>query len=230
MATDRPDDAPAPHLDMKADWDKRARENAKYYIATTQSESDEVFTESGKRDVSIFFEKVQHLLTPRTDVLDIGCGIGRMDAFVAPHVNRLTGIDVSGEMIAQARERLGHLANVQFLEGDGWSLQGVADASLDLVFSHVVFQHVPRPVFVAYLPEVNRVLRSGGNFLFQIPGANDQTPADPPGDDTFEMRFWHEDDVRERLAAAGLETASVTKFTIEASIRFDYLLFHATKT
>jgi SAM-dependent methyltransferase len=104
---------------MKSDWNDRARENAHYYIASSEDEA--AFDASGRRDVSLFFAGLEDLLTPRTRALDIGCGIGRMD-------KQLTGVDVSGEMVAMARHRLSELSNVEFREGDGESLP-VPDAS-----------------------------------------------------------------------------------------------------
>ena len=87
---------------MKDDWNERARENARFYIATSVDDSD--FDDSGSRDVTNFFDGLERLLHPEQDVLDIGCGIGRMDQFVAPKVRHLSGIDVSGEMIRRATD------------------------------------------------------------------------------------------------------------------------------
>ncbi|MEI6130764.1 MAG: methyltransferase domain-containing protein, partial [Planctomycetota bacterium] len=132
-------------LDMKSDWDKRATDNAEFYIATSDDQSAASFRASGQRDAAMFFEGLGHLLTTLSDVADVGCGIGRMDEFVAPRVHALTGIDVSGEMVSKARARLAHVPNVTFLEGDGFTLPLKA-AETDLVFSHIVFQHMPRHV------------------------------------------------------------------------------------
>src|SRR5688572_22686649 len=152
-------------LDMKGDWDRRAKADARYYIATEGGDGDgeAAFAASGLRDVRAFFDGLEHLLTPATRVLDVGCGLGRMDEHVAPHVGTLTGVDVSGAMVAQARERLRALPNVTFVEGDGWTLP-FAEGAFDLVFSHIVFQHAPREVARSYFGEVFRVLRSGGAF------------------------------------------------------------------
>ena len=92
---------------MKRDWDRRARQSSRYFIATGEPDDDEAaFDESGRRDVAYFFAGLEHLLVDTATVLDIGCGIGRMDRHVAPKVGLLIGIDVSGEMVRQCRERL----------------------------------------------------------------------------------------------------------------------------
>ncbi len=137
---------PKRDLDMKGDWNRRAIDNARYYIATPVDDDEQAFERSGERDVAAFFSGLEHLLHAEQTVLDIGCGIGRMDQFVAPRVSRLCGIDVSGEMVQRARVCFAHLDNVEFVEGDGWTLAPIPDASVGLVFSHIVFQHMPREV------------------------------------------------------------------------------------
>ena len=41
----------------------------------------------------------------RLDVLDVGCGTGLCGPLVAPYARRLVGVDLSGRMLARARER-----------------------------------------------------------------------------------------------------------------------------
>lgn len=216
-------------LDMKGDWNRRAIENAEYYIATAAPDAGDAFRASGERDVKAFFAGLEHLLHDRRAVADIGCGIGRMDEFVAPHVQSLCGVDVSGEMVRRATERLRHLPNVRFVEGDGFSLP-LPDQSLDLVFSHIVLQHTPRHVTRAYFADAFRVLRPGGDFVFQMPEAVPGAPADPPGDDTFEMRFWTEPDLRQAVEQAGFAWQGVRRFPVESEhLDFNQLRVHCRR-
>lgn len=215
---------------MKGDWDKRARDDARFYIATSVEGSEQAFDASGRNDVAHFFDGLDHLLHGDQVVLDIGCGIGRMDRHVAPRVGRLVGIDVSGEMVARARARLADLANVEFVEGDGTTLRPLADATFGLAFSHIVFQHLPRFVARGYFREVHRVLRPGGEFVLQMPEAAPGAPADPPDDDTFEMRFWREADLRADLEAAGFTWLECRRFPVDCpDLQFDYLRLRLRK-
>jgi SAM-dependent methyltransferase len=216
--------------DMKRDWNERARENARFYIASHEEGGEAAFAASGRRDVELFFGELEHLLTPTTDVVDIGCGIGRMDEFVAPSVRRLTGIDVSGDMIRQARSRLGQVNNVEFVEGDGETIP-LPDACADLVFSHIVFQHIPRKHAARYFPEVFRVLRPGGRFVFQMPEmpGGGQAP-EPPDDDTFEMRFYEEQQLRSELTALGFRFRDVARHPISSpKLDFNQMRLHFEK-
>ncbi len=214
---------------MKADWDRRARENARYYIATHNFESEVEFSQSGERDVGNFFLELEHLLQPDVAALDLGCGIGRMDEFVAPKVSHLVGLDVSGEMIARASARLADVPNLEFVEGDGVGLGPFPDGSFDLVFSYIVFQHAPREVFAGYLPEIFRVLKPGGSFVFQLPEVLHEDPPDPPDDDTFNLRFYRETKLREQLSEAGFAWESCKRFEIVAQVRVDFLRIHAVR-
>ncbi len=211
---------------MKDDWNKRARENARYYIASSEDESEAAFDASGRRDVSLFFAGLEDLLTPQTRALDIGCGIGRMDKHVAPRVGSLIGVDVSGEMVAMARHRLSGLSNVEFREGDGESLP-VSDASQDLVFSHIVFQHMPRKYARSYFKDTYRALCAGGHFVFQVPEASDTTPQDPSEDDTWEMRYWTKEQLCDDLGALGFEFVDELRHPVESSLlKFNQLRVH----
>lgn len=216
--------------DMKADWNRRAAENARYYIATTNWEDEDRFDDSGAREVALFFEGLEHLLGADKAALDIGCGIGRMDRHVAPRVGRLTGLDVSGEMVARARARLAALGNVAFVEGDGRTLRPLPDASFDLVFSHICFQHMPRTAMASYCREAHRVLKPGGSFLFQVPEAVSAAPPDPIDADTFEMRYYREADLRAALEAIGFAWCGARRHRVDApTLAFDQLQVHVRR-
>lgn len=195
--------------DMKGDWDRRAEADAAFYVARRESASAEEFRASGRRDVTEFFDGLWEVLRPDARVVDLGCGIGRMDEFVAPLVKQVTGIDVSGEMVRQARLRLAHLDNVEFVECDGYSLP-LADASVDVVFSHSALQHMPRHIARGYCREVFRILRPGGSFVLQVPEL-DGDVADPPTVDTLETRYWTEAGLRDALQPLGFDVVEVRR-------------------
>ena len=154
---------------MRQDWDLRARENAPFYICTTAAESAEAFAASGERDLE---SQVLDGLDARADwsVLEIGCGIGRLLRPLSSRVGRAVGVDLSDEMVRRGREYCADLPNVELLRTDG-TLAGLPEASFDLVFSHIVFQHLPRKVYVdRYLRDAHRVLRTGGIVRVQVDG------------------------------------------------------------
>ena len=63
--------------------------------------------------------RAEQLLPPDAAVLDIGCGIGRVCAALAPHCRTVLGLDIAPRMVAEARGRYPQLA---FALSDGSSL------------------------------------------------------------------------------------------------------------
>jgi ubiquinone/menaquinone biosynthesis C-methylase UbiE len=101
-------------------------------------------------------------LRPGMDVLDVGCGPGTITVDLARRVapGRVTGIDRSGEVVAQAASYAAEQgADVTFDAGDVYALT-YGDATFDIVHAHQVLQHLTDPVRA--LKEMRRVLRPGG--------------------------------------------------------------------
>ena len=67
----------------------------------------------------------QGLLAGRPAILDLGCGIGRLAAALAPHAAEVTGLDVSPGMIAAARQRCDGFGNLRFAVCSGHDLAGI---------------------------------------------------------------------------------------------------------
>jgi len=159
---------------MREDWDLRAREDARFYICT-EAPSDDGFANSGEIDLE---EKILDglRLSPHWRVLEIGCGMGRLLRPLSQRVAFAVGVDVSQEMLARALEYCAGRPNVELRRTDGsGSLESLADASFDFVFSHIVFQHVPRKSYVQrYLREAARVLKPGGILRVQVDGRSRQ--------------------------------------------------------
>ena len=108
------------------------------------------------------------VLGPDRDALEIGCGIGRIQAALAPRVRESHGIDISEKMIAAARRRCAGLPNVQLTRCSGQDLDGFGDSSLDLVLAADSFPYIyqgGRGLVTTHFEEIHRVLRPGGDFV-----------------------------------------------------------------
>ena len=87
-----------------------------------------------------------------------------MTEFMTWEFDRVVGIDISGEMIRVARERLKDCENIELYETDGQTIP-LSDNSMDYVFSYLVFQHIKtREMVEKNFKEVYRVLKPGGLF------------------------------------------------------------------
>jgi SAM-dependent methyltransferase len=91
-------------------------------------------------------------------VLEIGPGGGRWTEVIAPRAQRTIVADVSTTVLALVAQRV---SGVETVLSPGASLPGVADASVDAVWSFDVFVHVAPADQAGYLAEIARVLRPG---------------------------------------------------------------------
>jgi ubiquinone/menaquinone biosynthesis C-methylase UbiE len=162
---------------MRQDWDARARENARYFVATARNDwSDEEFFRSGEKAVS------EDILTDMTNicqgkdpqamrVLEIGCGAGRLTRALSNVFGEVHAVDVSGEMVELARKAVADCPGVHVYQNNGCDLTVVPPVEFDFAYSAIVFQHIPsREVIENYVREVHRLLRPGALFKFQVQG------------------------------------------------------------
>ncbi|MBW4492865.1 MAG: class I SAM-dependent methyltransferase [Oscillatoria princeps RMCB-10] len=163
---------------------------------------------------SVFYQAIHHRLLECVDlpekpnVLDIGCGTGRLLTRLATEFPNLqgTGLDFSAEMIRQARRRKPDSVRPRliYVRGNAESLP-FADGQFDAVFNTISFLHYQNPEQV--FSEVSRVLVPGGRFYladsaFRWPPTPQFLNISPGG-----MRFYSPQ-VREQLGVqAGLDCA-----------------------
>ena len=101
------------------------------------------------------------------DVLDFGCGCGRVTRYFGEHSGRVSGSDVNGEAVDWCR------ANLRFAQFETNGLApplAHADESFDLVYALSVFTHLTDDLQLAWRDELRRVLRPGGRLLITTHG------------------------------------------------------------
>ena len=174
---------------MQRDWDERARENARYYVATGKNDwTDDEFFQSGERTVAeeILTDMInicQGKDPKQMKVLEIGCGAGRVTRALAGVFGEVHAVDVSGEMVARAKNALADRPNAFVYRNNGKDLSVIPGEGYDFAFSTIVFQHIPsREVIYSYVREVRRLLRPGALFKFQVQGDSSMKTAP---DDTW---------------------------------------------
>ncbi len=153
--------------EMQLVWNYLSRGPVSRAIFHIDNESDsiEAFEQSGVEAVRAIEALVA--LEPTWKVATIGCGMGRIEKALAPRVLEIAAFDISDEMLGRAKLFLADRPNVALLLTDG-TLRPLADGSIDLVATFLVFQHVTREGSERYIAEAGRVTRPGGRFLFQV--------------------------------------------------------------
>lgn len=100
-------------------------------------------------------------------IADLGCGTGSVSEALAPHVERVHAVDVSGPMMTAARQRMKDAKNVVFSEASAEST-GLRAGAVDAAVCALLLHHVDEPL--AVVREARRVLRASrdGGILLVI--------------------------------------------------------------
>ena len=154
---------------MQAEWNRRAETDPQGFIGRGYATSDAQFWASGTPDLEgLILDGLE--LEARAATLEIGCGVGRLLRPLAARAARVVGVDIAPAMVEQGRALLADLPHVSLHVTQG-RFDSIADASLDLVYSFAVFQHIPvKSVIAGYVDEAARVLRCGGVLKIQVDG------------------------------------------------------------
>jgi ubiquinone/menaquinone biosynthesis C-methylase UbiE len=163
-AADKPADKAI--ADIAASFDRAAKLSPEASVALYSLGDPERLAAATAEIVAWLREK--GLLGSDKTVLDIGCGIGRLEAVLAAEVGRIVGTDVSAEMIRIAQERCARCSNVEFRLTSGMHLAEFADASFDCVLAVDAFPYLVAAggdLAERHFTEVGRVLKPGGELV-----------------------------------------------------------------
>lgn len=102
---------------------------------------------------------------PLGDLLDIGCGQGKLLKLLASRAHKVVGVDIDPEArrLARAELLLAGLPNCSLRQGDMYSLP-FGDNEFDTIILDDVLAEAERPADA--IGEARRLLRPGGRILF----------------------------------------------------------------
>ncbi|MFZ0040962.1 MAG: class I SAM-dependent methyltransferase [Solirubrobacteraceae bacterium] len=157
---------------MERFWDARAQEDPYWFVDSRLeygSPDEEAFWAGGVEALDQILGLLGVRVSSDDVVVDIGCGLGRLTRPLGARAAHVIAIDVSGEMLTEARRLNAALQNVEWVHGDGETLRPIADDSVTVCISHVVFRHISDPaITLGYIREMGRVLRPGGFAAFEL--------------------------------------------------------------
>jgi SAM-dependent methyltransferase len=171
-------------------WNKVAIKDALSVHSKTKNEID--LDKSGFELAKKIFGNDFVLLPAKGNVLEIGVGLGRVITHLAKvrkDINFL-GVDISTEMIQKGSKRVSNFDNITLLVNSGTDLDIFDDNYFDYIYSYATFQHLPRYVVKNYIQEVNRVLKKGGIFKFQVQVTKSLKEQDPSDSDFRSVRHY----------------------------------------
>ena len=194
-------------MDIKKDVQQQFGKNAGSYVSSP-------IHKDGK-DLEKMTEMAK--LTGQEVLLDIATGGGHTANAFAPLVKKLIALDLTAEMLAAAKKFIknnGH-QNVEYIQGDAEKLP-FNDISFDIVTCRIAPHHFPN--VDAFIEEVHRVLKPGGQFLLD----DNVVPESEEFDqfyntiekirDYSHFRAWKKSEWIQKLEESGLEVFEWHRF------------------
>ncbi len=132
-------------------------------VCATESESD------AEQIGLIDARRIVPFTRSTSRVLDIGCGVGRVEKYLAPYCTTIDAVDVSDGMLRIARGRLKGIQNVHLTRANATRLDMFRDETFDLCFSYHCLQHMSKEDAWLVLAEIHRLLRPTGTAVLHFP-------------------------------------------------------------
>jgi ubiquinone/menaquinone biosynthesis C-methylase UbiE len=144
----------------------RTIDDARFWDRTARKYAADVIADPAGYERTL--ECTQHYLRAADAVLEVGCGTGTTALRLAPCVASLVATDVSGEMIAIAREKAAAQGCVNAVfETARADAPDRPDGSFDVVLAFNVLHLVAARD--AVLRNIHRLLKPGGLFISKTP-------------------------------------------------------------
>lgn len=134
--------------------------------ARDEGPAREKFFRTGVDQVEQFLSIAEQAFGPvaRGRALDYGCGVGRLSRALSDRFTSVIGVDLSPDMITEARRNTADRSNLRFeLAGS------MGEDKVDFVMSKIVFQHIPPATGLQILTRLAARLDAGGQGVIDMP-------------------------------------------------------------
>lgn len=163
-------------------------------------------------------------ITRDQQVLEVGCGLGRVGREMAPLCATYTGVDISRSLLRRAARRNRHLPNVTLRHlarqgDDGDGLDGLEDGTWNRIYCHLVLLHLNEAAILSLLKGMRRVLAADGLVYLDAWNRNHPHVMELSRGETLDpslqrqphrSRFYGRPEVEGWLAAASLQAVWIS--------------------
>jgi len=162
-------------------------------------------------------------------VLDLACGHGPITRYLARHGADVVGVDLSGRLVAAARDReAAEPLGITYLRGDVSTPGLLAGERFDALTCNFGLSDIDDPA--GTLANVTRLLRPGGRFVFSIlhpcfPGGGEVSGSWPADATYHDEGFWRADraqsTIRNQVGAHHRTIATYLNGLLDAGLSLD---------
>lgn len=177
---------------------------------------------------------VRRFVDPMSTFLEFAPGDCAFSYFVCDYFQRVVSVDISDQrgVLQDVQPN-----NLEFIEYDGFTLPGVKDESIDVVFSDQLLEHLHQDDVVSHFELAFRVLKRGGLYVFRTPhafmGPHDISMFFSDKPEGFHIKEWTCVEIKQVVLSAGFSNVSfywnkknfmcsVSDFVIDMAERFFY--------
>lgn len=134
---------------------EEAFEMQKQYSGLAEKYAEEKYESNPQQED---LNEFSQYLKPSMKVLDLGCGAGQDSKFLHEIGIDVIGLDISEEMIEQAKKRN---PDIEFIVGDFLDIK-FADDEFDAVWCSTVFHHIPSKWNNRFIEKIKKILKPNG--------------------------------------------------------------------
>ena len=157
---------------LKDSWEFLSKKNAKWSVLTGKADwKEKEFYETGEGDIQRHFKTIRDA-DPDVSFekcLDFGCGVGRLTQAICPRAGEVHGVDISANMIAEAKSYNKFKDKCHFHLNEKEDLSLFEDNYFNFIISLIVLQHIPNKFKPKYFSEFSRIIKQHGFIFFNHP-------------------------------------------------------------